>query len=1249
MFRILVLLENSRGYIVKQAEKLIDHNYPNEILIDIMEVKEIDKDKEGIGDFIKKVESYDFIFIGLHGGIGFYKNFNKIIDEFSGKKKMFINSGLEEENLELFKFTGLKQEEYLRIMAYYNKEEKYNFSNMLLYIASSFGEKEYDYSPPKLSVWEGIYHYRDNFNEAKYLEEAKSTNKEVIGVLFHSNSMHTNDIEAVKYIVQSIEKYGAFPLAVFTSSAPDEDVGKLGINWTIDNLLTSDDKPIVDSIINTMGFSQTVLGNPGNGEDIITKSIFEKLGVPVLQAIISYEEYGGWRNSFKGLDNASLYCGVYQPEFDGQLITSIFSCVEKEKTDLGERKVSKPVKERIEKITRLALNWARLRKKQNKDKKVAIIFHNMPPRNDMIGSAYGLDTPRTVYNIVEALENIGVYREYRFKDGEEIINKIIDGVSNDSRWLNSKRVIEKSIDTINSKRYEDWYENLPETIQRKMESDWGKAPGEFMVYDDNMPIPGILNGNIFIGLQPPRGYEEKADEVYHSTEIVPPHQYIAFYKWIKNIFEADVILHIGTHGTLEWLPGKQIALSEECYPDICIDDIPHIYPYIIDIPGEGMQAKRRSYCAIIDHLIPSLVKASSYDYIGELDELIKQYYHSLLADTGKLIYIKKSIIDVTMENNLNLDLKLERQYMEENFEIFLERLHSWIDELKGSLIKDGFHIFGEIPKDDRFDNLVVALLRIQNNEVPSLMESICHGHGLDYEYLKDNPYDVDSQGRTNIMILDELDELSRDIISEFGKREYDENKIEDVLYKSIPQYRGKNFTKLKEVLVFASQVIKNKLDSTTDEMKYLIEGINGRFVPPGGSGCPTRGNVDILPTGRNFYSVDPTKIPSRASYEVGKRLADNLLNRYLEDEGRLPESIAIIVYSGETMKTNGDDISEILYLMGVKPKWLGNTDKVIGFEIIPLEELKRPRIDVTLRITGLFRDTFPNLIEIVEEAVNTVASLDEDLEDNYIKKHVINDIEDLMNKGINFEEAKEESLMRIFGCAPGTYGAGVSILINSKNWDNLEDLGDVYALWGGHAYGKNIHGRKVKRVFQRRLASIDVTVKNESSTEIDMMDSDDYYNYHGGLIAGVRTNSGKKPRSYSGDTSDPLRTKLKDLDEETARIMRSRILNPKWFEGLKKHGYKGAQEIAAVVDIAFGWDATSDVVEDWMYEEISESYIFNDERREWIKSVNPWAVHSIVERLLEANQRDMWNAKDESLQKLRKLYMDIEGNIEEHL
>lgn len=1249
MFKFLFLLSDSKGYILKEAKKLIDNKYPNEMEFRFMNIGEINENEELLIKCIEEIQLSDFIFIAVHGGIGLYRNFNSIIDKFSGKKKMFIKSGLDEENRALFPKTGLKDEEYIRILSYYQKSEKYNYYNMILYIASTFGIKIYEYELPKPSVWEGIYLPGKDINPKEYLKELKDTNKTVIGILFYSNYVHTNNTEAIDYLIDTIEKYGAIPLPIYTGSAPDESIGRKGINWTIDNLLILDGEAAVDAVINTMGFSQTTLGNPGDGQSIIVNSIFEKLGVPVLQAIISYREYEEWKNSIKGLDNVSLTCGVYQPEFDGQLITSIFSSTEIDKDDLGERKVISPVKERVEKITRLALNWANLRKTPNKDKKVAIIFHNMPPRNDMIGSAFGLDTPKSVFNIVEGLKDMDISTEYDFQDGEEIINRIIDTVSNDNRWLTADRVLNKSTDTIKSEQYKYWLEKLPEKVQDKIEESWGKAPGEFMVYDSNMPVPGILNGNIFIGLQPSRGYGEKADEVYHSTDIVPPHQYIAYYRWIKYIFKADVIIHVGTHGTLEWLPGKQIALSEECYPDICIDDIPHIYPYIIDIPGEGIQAKRRSYCAIIDHLIPSLMKSGSYDYIKELDELIKQYYHASQGDLGKLITIEKQIIDLSIDNNINMDLKLDRKYMEKSFGEFIEKLHGWIDEIKGSLIKDGLHIFGEVPNGERFDNLAVALLRLKNGEIPSLMEAICQGYGFDYNYLMDNPYDLYATGKTNIMVLDGLDEKSREIVSEFGKEQYSIDKIEDVLYRTIPEYNGNNFTELKEVLKFLTSVIKGKLDSTTDEMKYLLEGVNGRFVPPGGSGCPTRGNVDILPTGRNFYSIDPTKVPTRASYEVGKRLGDDLLNRYMRDEGKLPESIAIIVYSGETMKTYGDDISEILYLMGIRPKWLENTDKVIGIEVIPIEELNRPRIDVTLRISGLFRDTFPNLIELVEEAVNIVAALDEDIEDNYIRKHVLKDIEELMEKGINFEEAKEESLMRIFGCPPGTYGAGVKLLIESKNWENIDDLGDVYSLWGGHAYGKNVHGRIVKEVFKRRLSNIDVTIKNESSMEIDMLDSDDYYNYHGGLIAAVRSFSGKKPRSYSGNTSYPSRTKLNDINEETAKIMRSRILNPKWFEGLQKHGYKGAQEISAMVDIAFGWDATSDVVEDWMYEEIAESYVFNKERKDWIESHNPWAVHSIMERLLEANQRGMWKAKDESLEKLRKLYVDIEGNIEEHL
>lgn len=1251
MFRVLFLLSDfDSEYSIKESMELIDVKYPNEIVTEFMTTYDVDNSKEKLNKCMEILRESDLVFIALHGSVGYFKQFNNIMTECFGEKRVFFYSSMEDENMEVFPKLGINEEEYFKISSYYRMGGKENFYNMLLYMASTFGDEKYKYSVPKIPVWEGIYHPSKIINdELEYLKEIKLSEKPVIGVLFYSSYMRNNNTEAVDYLINSIEEYGGVPLAIYTLSAPDESVGIKGINWVINNLLMVYGQTIVDVVINTMGFSQTILGNPGDGQDVVTKSVFEKLGVPVIQAFNSYQSYEVWKESIKGLDNMSLSCSVYQPEFDGQLITSIFSYCEVVKDEVGDKLVFKPIKERIRKITRLALNWANLRKKPNKDKKVAIIFHNMPPRNDMIGCAYGLDSPKAVYNMVNSLKDIGVYTEYDFEDGDEIINKIIDAVSNDNRWLTVDRVLEKSVDIIKKEQYQEWFEKLPETVQNKMEHDWGEVPGEFMVYDGNMPVPGILNGNIFIGLQPARGYEEKADEVYHSTDIVCPHQYISFYKWIKYDFKADVIVHVGTHGTLEWLPGKQIALSEECYPDICIDDIPHIYPYIIDVPGEGIQAKRRSYCSIIDHLIPSLMKSGSYDYIEEIDELIKQYYHALQGDTGKLVHIEKQIIDLAIENNMDLDLKITKKDIEENFEDFIEKLHGWIDEIKGSLIKDGLHIFGEVPKDERFNNLIVALLRLRNGDIPSLMEAICHGYDLDYEYLKDYPYELDEVGKTNTMLLDELDELSRSVIFEFGDNDYSVDKIDDVLYKTISEYNGNNFIKLKKVMKFASEVVKERLDSTTDELKYFIEGTKGNFVPPGGSGCPTRGNVSILPTGRNFYSIDPTKVPSRASYEVGKKLGDDLLNRYLEEEGKYPENIAIVVYSGETMKTYGDDISEILYLMGMRPTWLANTDKVIGIEIIPLEELKRPRIDVTLRISGLFRDTFPNLIELVEDAVNTVASLDEDAEDNYIRKHVLSDIEELTRKGINFEEAKEESLMRIFGCPPGTYGAGVSILINSKNWEDVTDLGDIYTLWGGHAYGKNIHGKKVKEVFARRLANTDVTVKNESSMEIDMLDSDDFYNYHGGLIAAVRTHSGKKPRAYCGDTSDPSRTKLKDVNEETARIMRARILNPKWFEGLKKHGYKGAQEISGMVDYAFGWDATSDVIEDWMYEEISETYLFNDERREWIKSVNPWAIHSMVERLLEAYQRGMWNAKDESVEKLRKLYVEIEGSIEEYL
>ncbi|GAA0783668.1 cobaltochelatase subunit CobN [Hathewaya limosa] len=1248
MFKISFLMSSSgASYTLKEINKEIKEECNKEINLEFLDSYKIQTNEEYFNLCIESLKESNIIFVTMHGGVSYFKKLQDILKVYKGKKRFFIYSGVEDENIEFLKYSSISKDEYKNILNYYVIGGKLNLKNMVLYLASVYGNKKYNYKSPKIRVNEGIYYPNKEIKDPiEYMKKINTLNKPIVAILFYCTYYFENDLRHIDKFIEEIESLGAIPVPIYTASAPDKTANYKGIQWVIDNYLINNEKPMIDVIINTMAHAQSILGNPGDGTKGIEESIFDKLDVPVIQAMNTYQSLESWKNFIKGIDMMALTSGVYDPEYDGQIISVPTACSELIVDEFGDRYVFKPIEERVNKVCRLALNWAKLRKTPNENKKVAIIFHNMPPRNDMIGCAFGLDTPASVFNMVESLKKEGISLEYNFKNGDEIIEKIIDAVSNDEKWLTPEKVCEKSVDLINKTTYNSWFSKLSPKVQEKMEHDWGKAPGEFMVFDDNFPVPGIINGNIFIGLQPARGYEEHAEEVYHSTDIVPPHQYIAFYKWIKNVFKADVIVHVGTHGSLEWLPGKEIGLSRECYPDINIDDIPHLYPYIIDVPGEGVQAKRRSYAVILDHLIPSLMKSGTYGEIASLDELLRQYYFSKTGDLGKLPHIQKEIIEFSLKNNFLQDLKLDKEYAEKNFEDFVQKLHGWIEEIKGSFIKDGLHIFGQVPQEERLENLIKALLVLPNGDIKSLLESICTFKGKDYKTLKDNPYDVNENGETNLMILDYMENISTDLIHQFYECNFNKKKIKQLLNDD---FNGENTENLENVLEFVSDTVIPKLNHTVDELDNFIEGINGNFVHPGASGCPTRGKVNILPTGRNFYTIDPLAVPSRAAWKVGMNLGDELLEKYLKEEGKYPHNIAIVVYAGETMKTCGDDIAEILYLMGVKPKWLGDTDKVIGMEVIPLEQLKRPRIDVTLRITGLFRDTFPNLIELIENAVNKVSSLEEDINLNYLRGNILKEVDELIKNGMSEVDAREEASMRIFGCPPGTYGAGVDILINSKNWENSNDLGDVYTLWGGHSYGSKVHGKKVKDVFARRLANTEITIKNESSIEIDMLDSDDFYNYHGGLISAVKKHSGSMPKSYSGNSSDPSSVKIKDINEETSRIMRSRILNPKWFEGLKKHGYKGAQEISAMVDIVFGWDATSDIIEDWMYEKISEEYLFNEERCKWINEVNPWAVHNMTERLLEANQRGMWNAKKESLEKLRKLYLSVEGDLEDYV
>ena len=566
-----------------------------------------------------------------------------------------------------------------------------------------------------------------------------------------------------------------------------------------------------------------------------------------------------------------------------------------------------------------------------------------------------------------------------------------------------------------------------------------------------------------------------------------------------------------------------------------------------------------------------------------------------------------------------------------------------MNELSDAQIRDGLHILGEPPIDLRLEEFLVTLTRLSNGSVPSLRKSIAELKGYDYEVLLANRGKLNSDGKTNGDILKELNKLSLELIKKFRAAGFKEQSIDAIIMDVL----GDSSPKVRRCLSYVGAFLAPALAATVDELTNTLSASAGSYVPPGPSGSITRGMADILPTGRNFYSVDPRAVPTCASWQVGVALGDTLLERYLKEEGKYPESIGFVIWATDTMKTKGDDIAEIFYLMGVKPVWEESSGRVVGVEAISLETLKRPRVDVTARISGLFRDTFPNVVHLIDDAVALVASLKEPLEKNFIAKHVETEVTQSVAQGGDLDKAREEACYRVFGDRPGAYGCGVSEAIDSKNWKEQKDLSDIFVTWGSYAYTRKTYGRSVPEQFKLRLSKINATVKNQDSREYDILDSDDWYDAHGGMINAVKIIGGKAPRSYCGDSSDPDRVKVRSTTEETRYIFRSRLLNPKWIQSLKRHGYQGAAELSRALDFVFGWDATVEAVEDWMYEDLTKKYVLDKAMQEWLKDVNPYALQNMVERLLEAIERNMWQASEDMKKELQKIYLNVEGLLED--
>ncbi|MCX7822863.1 MAG: cobaltochelatase subunit CobN [Syntrophobacterales bacterium] len=1208
--------------------------------------------------FVQAALNSDVVIITFHGGTSSFPAFDlfiKAIDEVREKKKslpyLHLQSvgGMDEEALEASRVfsTEFGSLTWDRINLYINYGGSKNIQELLKFLTNRLFESNIPYSLPIRPPEEGIYHphFPEVLSLKDYLEILKgrfvSPPEFTIGLWFYQSYWLNGNLEFIDAIIGSIEAHGAAVIPVFHLRYKDKERGNKGASEVANMFFMDGDRSRIDALINPLLFSLT-LASPDYAD------ILPRLNVPCIQAITSMSPFSFWKNSYKGLSVMDVAYSVAQPEFDGAIIAVPVATREEETIDpiTGASIVKlKPIAERVDKVVRLALNWARLRKTPPKDRKIAIVFHNYPPRVDRIGCAAGLDSFSSVKHLLDYMKDRGYKIEQTYKDGTELAHEMISKMTCDRRWLPMEEMAKRAKTFCDQDEVKKWFSEVPQTVREKMKTDWGDPPGPLFVHQDKMFFPGLINGNVLITLQPPRGFLEQTEKIYHDPHLSPPYNYLAQYRWIRDVFKAHAIVHVGKHGSLEWLPGKAVGLSEKCYPDLAIMELPNIYPYIINDPGEGTQAKRRSYACIINHLTPAMTNADLYDDLAKIQELIADYQLAKAEDPTKEDIIKSMIWEAVEKAHLDKDLSLTKDEALENFEVFLEKVHAYLGELGDTMINDGLHTMGLLPEGERLAEFIVQLTRLPNGDVPSLREAIISWLGFDYDDVMNHLGQRMERfgGKTGSDIIRLAHEKALDLVRSLQEKDFSVDTISEVLTKAL----GGRSPEIESVLLYICETLMGKLQECRKEIDWSLHAFNGGFVPPGPSGAPTRGQANILPTGKNFYSVDPNKIPTPAAWEVGVRLGDALLERYLKEKGSFPESVALLLFATSTMRTRGDDVAEIFYLMGLKPIWQKGSGNVIGLEIIPLEELKRPRIDVVPRISGLFRDTFPNLVQRIDEAVQMVATLKETPDSNFILKHVESDLVEYMVQGMSREEAFREATLRVFGCPPGTYGAGVAELIESKNWKNQEELGNIYIRYSSHAYGREVYGKEKPQTLRKILSRVDATVKNEDSREYDMMSCTDYYNYYGGLIVAVKTVRGFLPFATMGDSADPKRVKIRTTEEEAKHVLRSRLINPKWIEGMKQHGFKGAGDISHVVDIVFGWDATAEVMEDWMYEEIAKSYALNPNMREWMKKVNPYALHNILDKLLEAIARGMWKAAEEMEEELRHLLLEMEGEIEE--
>ena len=1078
-----------------------------------------------------------------------------------------------------------------------------NAREALRYAATLIG-RESDWCPPRPVPRAGLYWPGEGVLDLDALTGHWRDGMPRACVVFYRALLQGGSLAPVDALVAALRDTGLDPLPVFVTSLRDKPAADL-----IGTLMRTAGPKIV---LNATGFAVSRPGAP-------QETPFAESGVPVLQAIFAGATERQWADAIRGLSPRDIAMNVALPEVDGRILTRAVAFKTEARFDAATQApivVSMANEERCRFVAALAAAWVRLACAAPAERRIALVLANYPNRDGRIGNGVGLDTPASTVRIMAALADAGYRVEHPPANSAALMATLQAGPTNaaDSRT----KPADATLPLADYARFA----TLPDKVRTTVAERWGEPEADPFYRPDEgcFALPVVRFGNVVVAIQPARGYNIDPATSYHDPDLPPPHGYLAFYAWLRTSFDAHAVVHVGKHGNVEWLPGKALALSAECFPEAALGPIPHIYPFIVNDPGEGSQAKRRTAAVIVDHLTPPLTRAGSHGAMEELERLVDEFYDAASVDPRRCALLSARILELAASIGLDQDCGI---LASDGSDDALRKLDGYLCEIKEMQIRDGLHIFGEAPAPARRTELLRAIARSVRGPgagEASLLRALAADLALGIDPLSaalgepwQGPWpEALSNGvawRSTGDTVERLETLAVSLIAG--------------TYRLPAEWAAST-----AVLRAVEETIGPALDASADaETTGLLTALDGRFVEPGAAGAPTRGRADVLPTGRNFYSVDTRQVPTAAAWQLGWKSAQLLVEHYAQTHGDWPRAMALSAWGTSNMRTGGDDIAQALALLGARPRWEGPSGRVTGFEIMPLDLLDRPRVDVTLRVSGFFRDAFPGLIDLFDSAVRAVAALDENADDNPLAAKVAADAALLARNGTSETHARRLASYRVFGSKPGAYGAGLQALIDECGWADTSDFAAAYVAWGGWAYGAGEGGTAEHALFERRLGAVEAVVQNQDNREHDLLDSDDYYQFEGGLAAAVTVHAGRAPALYHNDHSVPDAPRIRTLADELGRVVRARVTNPRWIAGVMRHGYKGAFEIAATVDYLFAFAATTGAVKDHHFDAVFDAYVADDDVRAFMEGANPAALRELAERLLEAQERSLWRPR----------------------